>query len=225
MLKADTRHTLTGIPCATLYQINNETMKTLKTLKLVFGSLIMMVVTTQITIAQTYNLNNSASTLKIEGTSNLHDWEIEAKDQQGKLVAELDNGQLVRIDQLDFIVKTESLKSGKSGMDKNTYKALDSDRNKQIIYKMTKVNNIDCTTTGNCKVTTSGTLNLAGNTRPIDVTFDAKVNGDKITLSGSKSLKMTDFKVDPPKAMFGTINTGDQVTVKFNSTFHNNQAQ
>lgn len=200
-------------------------MNTLKNLKLVLGSIIMMGVTTQFTIAQTYNLNNSASILKIEGTSNIHDWVIEAKDQHGKLVAELDNGQLVKIEQLNFIVKTESLKSGKSGMDKNTYKALNSDKHKQIVYKMTKVNNIDCTTTGNCKVTTSGNLTVAGNTKPIDITFDAKISGNKIILSGSKSLKMTDFKVDPPTAVFGTITTGDQVTVKFQSTFQDTQVE
>ncbi|MCM4158314.1 YceI family protein [Antarcticibacterium flavum] len=194
-------------------------MNTLKNLKLVLGSILMMVVTTQISIAQTYNLNNSASNLKIEGTSNVHDWEIEAKDQKGKLVAELDNGQLVKISQLEFTVVAESLKSGKSGMDKNTYKALKTDKNKNITYKLNKVNNIDCVSSGSCKVVTSGTLNIAGSSRPIDITFDAKVSGDKITLTGSQELKMTDYKVDPPTAMFGTITTGDKVNVKFQTTF------
>lgn len=195
-------------------------MKTLKNLKLVFGSLLLMIVTAQISIAQTYNLNNSASTLKIEGTSNIHDWEIDAKEQQGKLVAELAEGQLVKLTQLDFTVKAESLKSGKGGMDKNTYKALNTDKHKQITYKMNKVNNIDCVTTGSCKVTTNGTLTIAGNSRPIDITFDAKVAGDKITFTGSKALKMSEYKIDPPTAMFGTITTGDQVTIKFTSTFN-----
>lgn len=194
-------------------------MNTLQNLKLVFGSILVMFVTTQISLAQTYNLNNNASNLTIEGTSNIHDWEIEAKDQKGKIVVELDNGQLVKISQLEFSVVAESLKSGKSGMDKNTYKALNTDKHKLIIYKMTKVNNIDCVTAGNCKVTTSGTLNIAGSSKPIDITFDAKVNGDKITLTGSQEIIMTDYKIDPPTAMFGTITTGDKVNVKFQSTF------
>lgn len=194
-------------------------MNTLKHLKLVFGSLVMLVATTQIAVAQTFNLNTTASNLKIEGTSNVHDWEIEAKDQQGKLVAELENGKIVKINQLDFVVKAEGLKSGKSGMDKNTYKALNTDKHKQITYKLNKVNNIDCAANGNCKVATSGTLTIAGTTKPIDITFDAKVNGDRIVLTGNQSIKMTDYKVDPPTAMFGTITTGDQVTIKFQSTF------
>ncbi len=194
-------------------------MNTLKNLKLVLGSIMMMVVTTQISVAQTFNLNNTASNLIIEGTSNIHDWEIEAKDQQGKLIAELKDGQLVKITQLDFIVKAESLESGKGGMDKNTYKALSTDKHKTITYNLTKVENIDCTTAGNCKVTATGNLTLAGTTKPLEIIFDAKVNGNKIVLSGNKSIKMTNFKIDPPKAMFGTITTGDEVNIKFQTVF------
>lgn len=194
-------------------------MNTLKNLKLVLGSILIMVLTANIGVAQTYNLNSSASNLIIEGTSNIHDWEIKAEDQQGKLVAQLENGQLVKIDQLEFVARAEGLKSGKGGMDKNTYKALKTDKHKNVTYKMNKVNNIDCTSATNCKVTTSGILTIAGISKPIDMTFDARVTGDRIVLDGSKSLKMTDFKVDPPTAMFGTITTGDQVNVKFQSTF------
>ena len=30
---------------------------------------------------------------------------------------------------------------------------------------------------------------------------------------------MTEFKVDPPTAMFGTITTGDEVNVKFQAVY------
>ncbi|MFO7719266.1 MAG: YceI family protein [Gillisia sp.] len=195
-------------------------MNTLKNLKLLLGSIIMMVVTTQISVAQTFSVNNTASNLIIEGSSNIHDWEIEAKDQQGKITVELNDGQLVKLTQLDFVVKAESLKSGKGGMDKNTYKALNTDKHKTITYKLTKLENIDCVTTGNCKVTTTGNLTIAGATKSLEIIFDAKITGDKIVLSGNKSIKMTDFKVDPPTAMFGTITTGDEVTIQFQTVFN-----
>lgn len=195
-------------------------MNRFKNLKLVLGSILMLALTTQISVAQTFSVNNSASNLKIEGTSNIHDWDMVAKNQQGKLVGELENGQLVKISQLEFTVKAENLESGKSGMDKNAYKALNTDKHPNITYKLNKVNNIDCTSPSNCKITANGSLTINGVTRPIDLIFDAKISGDKITLSGSKPLKMTDFKVDPPKAMFGTITTGDQITVKFETVFN-----
>ena len=64
-----------------------------------------------------------------------------------------------------------------------------------------------------------GNLTIAGATKPLEIIFDAKVSSNKIVLSGSKSLKMTDFKIDPPKAMFGTITTGDEVIIKFETVF------
>lgn len=194
-------------------------MKTYKKLQLVFGSLLMMALTSQISVAQTYHLSNTTSTLKVEGTSNIHDWDIIAEDQKGTLIAELDNGQLVKISQLDFTVKAESLKSGKSGMDKNTYKALKTDKYKQITYRLTKVNNIDCTSTGKCKVTTSGTLTIAGIKKTIDITFDATVRENKIILVGKKKLIMSEYGIDPPTAVFGTITTGDALNIKFESNF------
>ncbi len=194
-------------------------MRTLKKLKLVFGSLLLMAFITQTSFAQTYQLSNSASTLKIDGTSNIHDWMISAENQQGKIVINFENGQLTKIEQLDFSVTAESLKSGKSAMDKNTYKALNTEKHKKIVYKLNKVNSINCASNGDCKVTSSGSITIAGKTKPIEMNFDLKVTDSKIVLSGSKTIKMTDFGIDPPKAVFGTITTGDAVDVKFKSTF------
>ncbi|MFD2517675.1 YceI family protein [Salinimicrobium flavum] len=194
-------------------------MNTTKNFWLVLGSFLVMIFSTQVTMGQSYNINSSASDLKVEGTSNIHDWELSAKELHGTMKVEMEGGQLVKIDQLDFAVVAESLKSGKSGMDKNTYKALNTDDHKRITYRLEKVNNIDCTSTSSCKVSTSGYLTIAGTKKLVDLVFDAKVNGDKIVLSGSKKIKMTDFKVDPPTAMFGTITTGDDVNIKFQAAF------
>jgi hypothetical protein len=67
-------------------------MKTLKQLKLVFASLLVMAFSTQISVAQSYQLDNASSKLKVDGTSNIHDWQINAENQQGKLSVEFENG-------------------------------------------------------------------------------------------------------------------------------------
>lgn len=197
-------------------------MNNLKSIKLALASILLTVFAAQVSVAQTYTLNNNTSNLKIEGTSNVHDWEIEAKNQQGKLVAQLEDGNLKNIDQLEFTVISESLKSGKNGMDKNTYKALNTGKYKNITYNLTKVNKVDCSTAGNCKVNTSGNLTIAGTTRPINLIFDASVSGENVTLTGATAFKMTQYKIDPPTAVFGTIKTGDLVNIKFDACFQNN---
>ncbi|MHA6278708.1 YceI family protein [Salinimicrobium sp. CAU 1759] len=194
-------------------------MNTTKNLWLVIGSFLMMVFSATPLVAQTFNVNNGASSLKVEGTSNIHDWEMNAKELQGSMKVQMEDGQLVQLDQLQFAVIAESLKSGKGGMDKNTYKALNTDDHKRITYELASVKNLDCTSKTSCKITTNGVLTISGTKKNVEVIFDAKVAGDKITLTGNKKIKMTEFKVDPPTAMFGTITTGDDVNIKFQTVF------
>jgi hypothetical protein len=194
-------------------------MKTTKNLWLVIGSFLVMVFSANTTIAQTFNINSAASNVKVEGTSNIHDWEMNAKELQGAIKVKMEDGQLVQIEQMDFAVVAESLKSGKGGMDKNAYKALDTDKHKRITYQLSKVNNLDCTSNTSCKIATTGVLTIAGTKKNVDIIFDAKVSGDRITLTGNHKIKMSDYKVDPPTAMFGTITTGDEVNVKFQTVY------
>lgn len=196
-------------------------MKTTKQLLIALGSFLMMAFIAQPILAQTYTVNNAASSLKVDGTSNIHDWTIEAKEFQGSLKVQVEDGQLVKVEELNFAVVAESLKSGKGGMDKNTYKAIDTDKHKRITYQLETVDNLDCTSKTSCKIATTGYLTVAGTKKPIELIFDAKVSGNKIVLSGSKKIKMTDFNVDPPTAMFGTITTGDDLTIKFDAAFLN----
>lgn len=194
-------------------------MNTTKNLWLVLGSFLIMVFSANTMVGQTFNVNNGASSLKVEGTSNIHDWEMTAKDLQGSMKVQMEDGQLVQLEQLQFAVVAESLKSGKGGMDKNTYKALNTDKHKTITYELKSVKNLDCTSKTSCKITTNGVLTISGTRQNVELIFDAKVAGDKITLSGNKKIKMSDYKVDPPTAMFGTITTGDDVNIKFQTVF------
>lgn len=194
-------------------------MKTKQNFWLTIGSLLILILTSQISVAQTFDVNKSASKMEVLGTSNIHDWEILVKDFQGSINLQLENGQLVKISQLDFSVIAESLDSGKGGMDKNIYKALNADKYKTIIYKLVKVNNIDCTSKSQCKITTSGYLTIAGTKKLLDITFDSKISDGNIVLSGNKAIKMSNFNIDPPTAMFGTITTGDEVNIKFQAVF------
>lgn len=170
--------------------------------------------------AQSYQLNNKASNIVIEGTSNIHDWEIEVSEMSGEIRAVFENGKLLKLESLNITIPGKSLKSGKGGMDKNTYKALDTDKNPNITYKLEKVEKIDYTSEKKCLITTLGKLNISGSSKSIHIVFEAKVSEGKMELTGIKELNMNDFGVAPPTAMFGTITTGENVNVKFQTVFN-----
>lgn len=170
--------------------------------------------------AQNYKLNNKASNIIVEGTSNLHDWEIKVEQMNGEIQTVFENGKLVKLEKLKITIPGTSLKSGKGGMDKNTYKALDTDKNPNITYNLEKVDKIDYTSDAKCLITTQGKLTIAGASSTVKIVFEAKISEGKIELVGNKELNMNDFGVDPPTAMFGTITTGEKVNVKFKTAFN-----
>lgn len=172
-------------------------------------------------IAQTYTLQKSASQMEVFGTSNLHDWELTVENMQGTIEVKQEGNVIKSISKLDLSILAESLKSGKNGMDKNTFKALNTEDYKNITYKLKSVESINSKSGGECTLNTIGDLMLAGITQPISIVFNAKILQDRITLSGEKEINMTDYKIEPPKALFGTITTGEKVIIKFKTTFTN----
>lgn len=160
------------------------------------------------------------SKLVVDGTSNVHDWTIEAKAMSGKVSATLEAGDLKALKSLDFSVEVEQLKSGKSGMDKNTFKALKSTTNKNISFKLVKVIKITTVSDNNYTIETQGDLTIAGATKRVNQTFTVKLIGKKMIFSGKQKIDMTLYGVEPPKALMGTIKTGKDVVVDFKVTYN-----
>lgn len=160
--------------------------------------------------AQDFKSNQAESSMKVTGTSTLHDWEInvESFTAQATLKGEaLENAR--------FTAQVKSMKSGTSAMDDNTYKALKNDKHPQITFQSTSV-----TGTGG-KLVIKGNLTIAGSTKPItmNATLD-KANEKSMTVKGKYTFKMSQFGIDPPKAMLGTIRTGDEVTIDYKMVLH-----
>jgi polyisoprenoid-binding protein YceI len=105
-------------------------------------------------------------------------------------------------------------------MDGNTFKALNSKKYKTINYRLTKVLKITKTAPNTYSIETLGDLTVSGTTKNITQIFTAVVSGKKVILSGKTKITMMQYKVIPPKALFGTIKTGPDVTIDFKVTYN-----
>ncbi|MEY4930949.1 MAG: hypothetical protein RI909_1673 [Bacteroidota bacterium] len=160
------------------------------------------------------NYRQSGTTnVTIAGTSTMHDWTMTSTGANYNATFEVNaDGTPAKLSMVAFTLPAESLKSKEKAMDKNAYKSLNTDKYKDITFQLTAAK-----ITGKT-IACTGNLTISGTTKPVevDVTFESK-NGT-LVCKGSKKIKMTDFKVEPPSFMFGTIKTGDEITVSFDVT-------
>ncbi len=160
---------------------------------------------------QSHYLSTGPSHISISGTSTMHDWTMKSDKATYDAVIETSpQGDPVQLISLSLSVPAASLKSGKGGMDKNAYSALKTDKYKQITFQLTS-GKIDGKT-----IKCHGNLTIAGTTKQIDIetTYTISPNGS-IQCKGSKKLTMTDYNVEPPSFMFGSVTTGNEITVSF----------
>lgn len=186
-------------------------MKPLQILKIVFTVTVLFTISA-VSAQKTYSVQKD-NTLKISGTSSLHDWDMTSTTATGRLVGTFESQSLQSIQSLSVEMQAESLKSGKSGMDKNAYKAL-----KTTQFKTIKFDLISAKKEGNIW-TLNGTFQIAGVSKNVSIKAKESVNGSDIVLEGSYDFKLTDYDITPPTALMGTVKTGDAVKITFKISF------
>lgn len=160
----------------------------------------------------------SVQKLEVAGTSTLHDWTMPTETAEGTATIDADNNTLNGVSQLTVTIKAETLKSGKSGMDDNAYKALKTKKYPEITFNLKQVKSIT-KKSDHYLVDAVGTFTIAGESRTVSVQAKAYLTTSTIKFTGSKDLKLTDFNIDPPTALLGTVKTGDDITINYNLIF------
>lgn len=156
------------------------------------------------------------SSVKIIGTSTLHDWES-IVEKTNATIAFADRSA-VKIETLNVNVDVYSIKSGKKTMDRLTYKALKAEEFPMIkfVFKTAKLVSED---EEFVNLELNGDLTIAGVTKNVNVLTKINRKGKDVYLTGSHKLLMTTYNVDPPTALLGTIKTGDEITIDFSLKF------
>ena len=116
----------------------------------------------------------------------------------------------------EFSLPTTELKSGRRGLDRQMHASLLADEHPDITFSLVETN-VQAVEEETIVLLMTGTLTVAGvaQTKEFEVLVDHDEAGN-VRLSGSKEMKMTDFEIEPPRAMLGAIRSADEVTVSFN---------
>ncbi len=131
------------------------------------------------------NLKPIKTEILVEGTSNIHDWEMTSEKAVGTVESNSST-----ISKISVEIPVKSLESGKGGMDKNAYKALNEDDYPTIKFTSSEVS-------------------------ASKIPVSTKKVSQGVEISGKHTINMTNFGVEPPTALMGTIKTGEEVTVNF----------
>jgi hypothetical protein len=174
----------------------------------------------------------SGSRMRLEGTSNIHDWQVEGSIIGGTFEVgpafPTTPGQTATPGKMeaaaDCFVQINSLTSRESdgkpystSMDDIMYEHLKAKDFPRITYHLTELTLKEAAKT-NYVCEAKGNLGIAGVTNAITMPVSIMVMTNKqMKISGTVTVKMTSFKIDPPapKIALNLIKTGDDVKLIF----------
>ncbi len=159
-----------------------------------------------------YSVSEHSKVL-VKGTSTLHDWESRVEEVTGQGEFMITGDKVTNVSSFSLKFRAKSLKSGKERMDKLTWAALKADDNPDITFTLTELLSAQ-----GSQLKARGQLDIAGSNQEVTIVATANVKDTDILIKGQHALLMTDYGVDPPTAVLGTIKTDDEVIIDFELT-------
>lgn len=152
----------------------------------------------------------SGSRVWVSGTSTVRGWRCESTQVSG--AAQAAGTELTQVAQAsgEITVPLSSLDCRNGTMNGHMRTALKAQQNPAIRFRATSV-----AVTPEGAVRMTGPLTIAGQTREVTINGAAARQNGKLRVTGSKQLTMTDFGVQPPRLMAGTMRVHAPVTVGF----------
>ena len=167
---------------------------------------------------QRYRAKIGSGKLTIHGVSSVHKWKVETKLVGGYL--EVDPAALAKVGKTALkgkvIVPVRQLKSGKKRMDEVMHAAMNAKKHKLIDFTLDGLE-VKSVKDGVAHCVGSGILKINGQSKPNKLEVTVVGKGNQLVVTGSTSVKMTDFGIKPPspKLPAGQITTEPLVKITF----------
>lgn len=171
-----------------------------------------------------YTLSTGYS-VNIHGTFSTHNWSEKIEKVSGDMEGSLNGDGSVNVSSIRIVMSARSIKGDMGAvMNKKTYKALKADANPDITFLLSVPVRIVQINIGEKAAALQGNLTLAGVSRPVIMLIRSfKVTKGTMSFEGEQKIRMTDFGMKPPSALFGTMKASPDITIDFKTDFINKE--
>jgi len=169
-----------------------------------------------------YTAQPNGSLVRIDGTSTIHDWSVESKLIGGYIEFDpafnFDHPTPGKVNaRVAVLIPVRQLKSDKTAMDTIMYESMKEKEHRRIDYRLAEITLKEAPKSPEAPLLfeTKGELIVAGVTNALQMPVTmTRVEKEKLKFSGSTSVKMTSFGIQPPTKL-GLFSTGDDVKLTF----------
>ncbi len=174
----------------------------------------------------TFNLSEIHQ-FKIDGDANVRSWDAEITEADAQLVLTgVENLSLDALTEnsfgsLEISIPVEGIESDSRRLTRNLQGYLKGDDFPTITFSLQQINSVSHEN-GKAQISADGLINAAGVENTVSMNVEAELNDDgSITFSGVQDLLMTDFDIDPPTAIMGTVRSDDEIQIIYQVKFTN----
>lgn len=175
-----------------------------------------------------YESVGNASSVKVEGTSNIHDWDGTTNRIEGSIEVPgqwVDDGDAPRLEpaltrddaepRIEVRIPVQSLEGNRRGLASNMHDAMKADDHPYVSFALSELRQTASQNAAGARWSVRGDLTVAGTTRALDLELTlTSQQDDRLRIDVARDLKMTDFNIDPPRAMLGMARAADDVEVE-----------
>jgi polyisoprenoid-binding protein YceI len=163
--------------------------------------------------------------MSVEGGSTLHDWSCPIESISGSLdidTAQTDQGApIAGLSGTQVAVPVDAIQCDKDTMNEKLREALQMNSYPEVYFSLEDAQVSPLPDSGATwfQVEATGELILAGERRQVELPVKGeKLDNGNLRLTGSHTIRLSDYDIERPSAMLGTITVSKDVTVNFDVT-------
>lgn len=172
-----------------------------------------------------YTIASTPNEMSVEGGSTVHDWSCPIESLGGSVkidtAATEDGAPISGVTGTQVQVPVDAIQCDKDTMNEKLREALQMNSYPEVYFSLKDAQVSPLPDSGDAwfEVDATGELILAGERRQIDLPVQGRrLDDGALRLTGSHTIRLSDYDVDRPSAMLGTITVSEEVTVHFDVT-------